>query len=309
MLGRGSGAVSAAGTPLAPSGAPSTSLRARVARAWAGRGARVSGMAATFLLRTGLHRLVVMRTHGVRIRFEPAAMCRYLWRDRRAYAVDLAFFRRFLRGGDVVVDAGANIGLVSLVAADAVGPAGAVHAIEANPVVARYLQANVRANHAANVRVHPVALGAAPGTAWLSSAADDSQNYLLGRPSGRSVPVVRLDALLADVPRVNLLKVDVEGYERFVLAGAEDLLPRTECVHFESWERHFARYDYTCGDLFADLARHGFTIFRLDGDVLALIGSGYASQECENLVATRDPSVLLARTGYRLVGGPGNRVT
>lgn len=255
----------------------------------------------TVLLRTGLCRLFVMRAHGVRIRLERAAMCRYLWRDRRAYGDDLVFYRRFLKPGDIAVDAGANIGLVALVAAQRVGPAGAVHAIEPHPVVARYLRDNVRLNHAANVQVYQVALGAAPGTARLSEhAGDDSQNHLRPAGAGVEVPVVRLDALLAGLPRVNLMKIDVEGYERFVLAGAEGLLPRTECIYFESWERHFERYGYSCRDVFGDLGAHGFTVLRVAGEVAGRLPRGHVSATCENLVAVRDPSALGARAGYRV---------
>jgi len=294
--------VRATAGPVAPGPAPARPGSGRLARLWATRRERASELALDLLVGTGLCRVVVMRAHGVRIRLTPAAMCRYLWRDRRAYAADLAIYPRLLRPGDTVVDAGANIGLVALVAARAVGARGQVHAIEAHPVVAGYLSENVRINRAANVRVHQVALGDRPGVVRLAThPGDDSQNHVAAEGPGTTVAVVRLDELLAAVGRVDLLKVDVEGYERFVVAGARGLLPRTRMIYFEAWERHAGRYGYTVGELIGDVQREGFVVGRLAGDGFRRVGADHVAAECENLLALRDVDDFQSRTGYRLV--------
>jgi hypothetical protein len=112
-----------------------------------------------------------------------------------------------------------------------------------------------------------------------------------------------LDDLLPDVGPVALLKLDVEGYEGFVLRGAAALLRRTECVHFESWQPLFARYGFACSDVFAELTARGFTLYRLHPPAVVAVPAGDVSTRCENLVAVRDVQALLRRTGYRLAGG------
>lgn len=277
-------------------------LAARLGRAWAARWERIDAL----LVSSRLCRLLRIRTHGVALRFTPAAMCRTLRTNPGAYDADLHFYERFLGPGDVVVDAGANIGLVTLVAARLVGPRGVVHAIEPHPRTFADLRANVRLNRAGNVVLHRTALGAAAGTLIIAQfPGDDSQNFVRPEGPGRSVPVARLDDLLPDAGLVTLLKIDVEGYERFALRGAEALLRRTACLYVESWEPLFARYGYGCRDLFADLTAAGFALYRHSGSgAVAPVDAGHVSTRCENLIAVRDVGALVGRTGYRLAAAP-----
>lgn len=66
-----------------------------------------------------------------------------------------------LRPGDVFIDAGANIGLMSLAAAQVVGPAGRVHAFEPVPELINLFRQNIALNGTPNVTLHPQALGSA----------------------------------------------------------------------------------------------------------------------------------------------------
>ena len=62
--------------------------------------------------------------------------------------------------------------------------------------------------------------------------------------------------------QVALLKVDVEGFEKFVFEGGHAMLKRTDCVYFEVWDTHFAKYDYTTDDVLDLLRRHGLVVLR-----------------------------------------------
>ena len=63
--------------------------------------------------------------------------------------------RRIVRPGDRVLDIGANLGIVTLPMAMAVGERGAVHAFEPNPVMQEHLERSLRRNGLNNVRLHP----------------------------------------------------------------------------------------------------------------------------------------------------------
>ena len=158
---------------------------------------------------------------------------------------------RLLRPGDVMVDIGANLGLVTLLASARVGATGHVHAFEPQPRLLEWLHASLQLNGRRNVTVHGVALGEREGRQTLeiplhNRGAASLQRHAVGDQS-IEVPVCTLSACLKteNARSVRLVKLDVEGYEGQVLQGAEPLLQSTppDAVLFECkgttafWER------------------------------------------------------------------------
>jgi FkbM family methyltransferase len=137
--------------------------------------------------------------------------------------------RALLRPGMGFLDIGANIGYFSLIASGVVGPAGHVYAVEANADNARLLEASRRENGFDNITVLQVAAGARSGLLALhtqhstgtASALPDSADWLL---ASRTVPSLRLDDLVADTPRLGLIKIDIDGGEFPALQGAARLI-------------------------------------------------------------------------------------
>ncbi len=139
-----------------------------------------------------------------------------------------AVFERFCRPGMTVVDVGANVGYYSMLASALVGSEGRVIAIEPSSENCRLLLSTMRLKGRTNVTVLPVACDAQTGWAYYSThigsnggLVDDED--LLANP-GTVVPTFRLDDLV-DEP-VGLLKIDVEGAEARVVAGARKLIER-----------------------------------------------------------------------------------
>lgn len=143
-----------------------------------------------------------------------------VWRDRVYTA---GFYRP--RPGDVVVDAGAHVGLFSLMVARET-PDCRVVALEPFAENHACLEANVRALGARNIAVHRKALGAGPGVAAMRAVGTRSIDHVMG-PAGPTgddaVEVVGLDGVLAlaNAPEVALLKCDVEGSERDAFEAAD----------------------------------------------------------------------------------------
>jgi FkbM family methyltransferase len=147
--------------------------------------------------------------------------------------------------GAVLVDAGANIGLAALAMGIAAPEHALLLAVEPDAGNAAHLRANLLANGLARARVEEMALGVRAGQGMLRiDGGNSATGHLLTAPTateggGRSVssvPVQRLDRLLANhgCERLDVLKVDVEGGEDAVLAGAGDLLARHRTlVHIE----------------------------------------------------------------------------
>lgn len=137
-----------------------------------------------------------------------------------------------LRPGDVFIDVGANIGLMSLVAARAVGARGHVYACEPDPGTYAILKQNIEINQLRNLSTFPIALGASAATLALHRTIDRNRGSAsLAAPGeagdgGTLVPVKTLDEFCREhaISNVRMLKIDVEGWELPVLQGAQKLL-------------------------------------------------------------------------------------
>lgn len=133
--------------------------------------------------------------------------------------------------GDVVIEAGANIGAHTVELARRVGQQGAVFAFEPQRVVFQALCANVAINSLANVHCHWAALGDAEGSIRVPfldpSLPENFGGLSIGGEAARSEIVAcrTLDGLVS-LPRLRLIKIDVEGMERAVISGGKNLIAR-----------------------------------------------------------------------------------
>lgn len=148
---------------------------------------------------------------------------------------EFAFLDRVLRPGMVFVDVGANDGYYTLFAARRVGPSGRVVAAEPSSRERAHLQRNLGRNGLDNVSVVPAAIGATAGLAdlHLAHGVHAGHNTLgsfahddVVRASLERVPIEPLDSVIArhGLARVDFVKIDVEGAEASVIAGASTVL-------------------------------------------------------------------------------------
>lgn len=142
-----------------------------------------------------------------------------------------------LRPGDVFYDIGANVGFFSLLASQRVG-AGRVIAFEPLPANLELLRRNLALNGADNVSIVDAAVADTSGRARFTVGGSASQGALADE--GIEVAVVALDEL--DLPPPTVMKIDVEGAESRVLAGAVRLLTHHRPVIFLS-SHGFRQYD------------------------------------------------------------------
>ena len=134
---------------------------------------------------------------------------------------------RTLRPGWHCLDVGANHGYYTLVMADGAGPDGRVLPVEPTPRLADLLRQTLDVNGFPNVEVVSKAASDADGkTLQLVIPARRSLNAHLAEVAGPTedavaVESVTIDALTRDWPRVDLIKIDVEGAEESVWRGME----------------------------------------------------------------------------------------
>lgn len=136
-----------------------------------------------------------------------------------------------LNRGDIFVDVGANIGLMSIHAAKIVGNEGVVYSFEANPDTEKILNKNRSLNGLSNLRIVQKALGSSNSsgkiyTNWHVNRGGAS----LIKPEHESnfyeVDVVRFDDFMKDKLNkdIRLLKIDIEGFELEALKGFGTIL-------------------------------------------------------------------------------------
>lgn len=152
------------------------------------------------------------------------------WKGLTYYEpITMMLARELARSASTFVDAGANIGLYSLVLGRT-NPQLRVLAFEPNPRMFELLQKNVMLNHAANTKCVPLALSDHAGTVSLFlSQSDMSASLEADFESGTTptfISAVTLDEYLLHQPVDGevLIKIDVEGHEPAVFRGAQAFL-------------------------------------------------------------------------------------
>ena len=250
------------------------------------------------LWRSQLCRLFIINRGQYRLRFFPTALSMSYWFDENERKGDETFIGIYLRQGDCMIDVGANIGALTLVAAQSVGNNGQVVSIEAHPTIFTYLKKNISLNQVGNVKLINMAVGNEEGEVSFSNKRSDDQNEVTYNDKHTiTVSVDRLDDILVEgaYERIHLLKVDVEGYEKFVFEGGERTLQKTDCVYFESWEQHFVKHGYSSRDCLNLLREQGFEVYQQRDGQYKPVATNYTSQKRENLFAIRDLSQFLTR--------------
>jgi FkbM family methyltransferase len=148
--------------------------------------------------------------------------------------------RENLREGDVAVDVGANVGALTFLAASIVGPAGRVIAVEPNPDNLQLLYRGIVYNGYGNVEVMPHA--ASNRRSVFSLTGGTSNTHLIGarapEEGGHFVQSVVLDEALDGLPRLDFVKMDIEGHEPLALEGFARLIGRYRPVLLVEFNPH-----------------------------------------------------------------------
>jgi FkbM family methyltransferase len=226
---------------------------------------------------------------------ERGALDRELIRDGFEMA-EAAFVERVLRPGMTVLDVGAHHGLYTLLASKLVGRDGRVIAFEPSSRERRRLERHLRINRCGNVEIQACALGDYIGEAdfYLVEGMHDWCNSLRApnieeRVSKVRVEVRRLDDVLEGIqwPRVDFIKLDVEGAELSFLHGARRMLCADvrPAILVEVQDVRTAPWGYAAREIVRCLADAGYGWFALaDDGSLEPISSDLSSYD-GNLVA------------------------
>ncbi|PYJ40189.1 MAG: FkbM family methyltransferase [Verrucomicrobia bacterium] len=201
---------------------------------------------------------------------------RPLYRAYKAYSDrgERKLLANQLTPGCVVVDAGANIGIYSQFLAQCVGLAGVVHSFEPEPT--NFARLHQALSHLPNVRLNKVAIGdtTGEGMLYISDALNvDHRAYPTGEYIRQTTPIraVKLDDYFRPGERVDLIKLDIQGYELHALRGAERLLQeRAELkLLLECWPYGLALAGGSTTQLHGFLRQRGFEVYQFHNGVFS----------------------------------------
>ena len=212
---------------------------------------------------------------GLRVDLRDEGVGRPIFVDREYEPAETAFLRGSLRPGMTFVDIGANIGYFTTLAAGLVGPGGKVISFEPDPHNFDLLGRNVSANGIGNAEVLDFALGEDAGELLLYRSGSNFGDHRLygGSEDSREslkIQVRALDAVLEarGIGRVDLIKMDVQGFEHHVLAGMKKTLERSERLVLltEFWPHGIEMAGGSPEEFLAFFRGAGYSVGTLDPD-------------------------------------------
>lgn len=140
----------------------------------------------------------------------------------------LDLFSVYLKPGQTFVDIGANIGQHTMYAASIVGETGSVHAFEPIPTIYRQIEDSVKENHFEKIiHIHNCALGKTEATEKLFISKNVGGSSLVNDDDTKETITVHIkngDKELSGISKIDVIKIDVEGYEYEVLTGIKQTL-------------------------------------------------------------------------------------
>lgn len=214
---------------------------------------------------------------------------------RYADRVERRLIASHLVAGSVVADVGANIGIYSQFLAKCVGPAGSVHSFE--PCPTNFARLHAALSRSPNVRLNQLAVSDETGDSLLYVSPELNVDHRLYASEGQarravSIQSIRLDDYFKPGTRVDLIKMDIQGYELHAVRGAKRVLADNPDIILllEFWPHGLKQAGANWVDLMAALEEKDMIIRQVTSEGLIPFPSDAPSENADwyvNLFASR----------------------
>ena len=237
------------------------------------------------------------------LKFYPTFLSRVLWiNPQHSHSGDEAenFIWNYLKKDDVFIDIGANVGTTTLEASKKIGVDGKIFSFEPNPRIFKFLQGNIFLNKCKNVRLFNFALGSKSTNIYFSDIYTDESNSVQQNNIGIKVKMKTLDEIIPNEININLIKIDVVGYEKFVFRGATKILENTSCIHFPAIASLYKKYNYNYKEIFDLLKQHKFSVCTVfTPNILTVLPDDF-EPKIGDYIAIKNIDEFLERSNYKL---------
>ena len=219
---------------------------------------------------------------------------------------DMAFVLHLLRQGDGFVDVGANVGAYTVLAG---GVGATCISVEPIRVAFDHLLRNVNLNGIRDtVEAYNIGLAARPGTLRFTEGFD-TVNHVAAGPGGDGAAYVEVEVSTLDIVAANiqpvLIKIDVEGFETEVIAGARKVLSKGSLLAvIMELNGSGSRYNYDEHKLYQLMLGHGFTPCAYDPMTRSLQALKGKNEVAGNTLFVKD----LEEAARRLAAAPAFKV-
>ena len=180
----------------------------------------------------------------------------FIWQFKEIFADESYKFQSYSQN-PVIYDCGANIG-TSCLYFNKNYPSSVIKAFEADPNIAKILGENLANNHVKNVEIIDKAVWINNEGVELSiEGADGASIY--SKNNVIKVPSVRLNELIQNEKKIDLIKIDIEGAEYDVLLDCNDSLSKIENIFIEY--HSFANSSQNLSEILSILEKNHFRYF------------------------------------------------
>lgn len=200
-----------------------------------------------------------------------------LWKFNLLEKHELKLFQSFLKPGMVILDIGANMGIYSILATKVLNGSGQIIAFEPDKQHFETISKSINKNKIQNIVLYNKAVGNKEQYLSLKIDPLNSGNYQLRRQKSEGpetnleelVEVVSLDYFLKDIPQIDLVKMDIQGFEYFALQGMKELIQKNDqCIIFcEYWPKGLNENMVTPFEFIELIASFKLMIFIFDKNI------------------------------------------
>ncbi|MGV1100381.1 FkbM family methyltransferase [Thiovibrio sp. JS02] len=179
--------------------------------------------------------------------------------------------RQLVKPGDVVLDVGANIGYYTVLLSKLVGGQGKVICFEPTKHYGSVLEKNIQANGLRNIELLRVGLSDKQQEMDIQIGEHSATLHVPGNKKlnfSEKIQLIPLDAYLGShpLPRLDFIKIDVDGHEPLFLEGAKEALQRHEpIILLEISHMHYLNAGYNAWDFYKLLKNQGYYIYHEQG--------------------------------------------
>lgn len=190
----------------------------------------------------------------------------------RQDADEIAYLKKEIRKGDIVLDIGSNIGFYAEIISDLVGPEGKVHCFE--PDRTNFAHLTKRVGNRKNVVLNNAAVSDKPGKLTIYTSHRLNVDHRTYKPeeydSSYEVNAINIDDYLKEHWNVNFIKIDIQGYEMAAFIGMKQTLEHNSNLKIltEFWPHGLRSAGSSAEELLLYMKSPGFTAYLNDNGTL-----------------------------------------